>query len=74
MKISEIRWKGMHPAGLMKGLSQYLGTDDLQELVRVLRTDPGRIMQAPGMGKKCLRKIMQVLKEAGHDVGNVLII
>ena len=74
MKLSEIRWKGMSPATLMKGLTEYLGTEDPEEFLRILRTDVGRILRAPWMGKKHLRKILQVLGEAGYDTTGIVVV
>lgn len=74
MKLSEIKWKGMSPTTLMKGLAEYLETEDSEEFLRILRTDAGRVMRAPWMGKKHLRKLLQVLGEAGYDTTNIVVV
>lgn len=74
MKISSIKWKGMSPATLMKGVAEALGTEDPEEFLRIVRTDAGQIMRAPWMGKKHLRKILRVLGEAGYDTTGIVVV
>lgn len=74
MKLPEIKWKGMSPATLMKGLAEYLGTEDPEEFLRILRTDAGRVMRAPWMGKKHLRKLLRILGEAGYNTTGIVVV
>lgn len=74
MKLSEIRWKGMSPAMLMMGVAEELGTENPEEFLQIVRTNVGRVMRIPGMGKRQLRKILRVLADAGYDTGGIIII
>lgn len=74
MKLSEICWKGMSPATLMKGVAEELGTENPEEFLQIVRTNVGRVMRIPWMGKRQLRKILRVLADAGYDTEGIIII
>ncbi len=63
MKFSEIRWKGMSLATLMKGIAQELGTENPEEFLQIVRTDAGRVMRISGIGRRQLWKIPQAFRE-----------
>ncbi len=63
MKLTEIRWKWMNPKRMMQDISEYLGIDDTDEFLHILKTDPAKIMRSPWIGKKTLNEILNAILE-----------
>ena len=68
MKISDVTWKGMHPASLMQDVAKALGTEDPKKFLRIHRTDLSLLCRISGMGHANIRHAVAAMEAAGLDV------